>query len=189
MPRPTIAIDVLGAQNILNKLKPDQFANELSLCTYVAEQYNKSVGTPNINHQLIKLRINSGVLKLPFDMPKGKRGRQPGVKLSEGHKEKLLNGRKTKKNKVASNRSKEWSDSMQEAFSGKSTLLNGILHGRAKACVKGMCINCVGGYQNRTVDDPPIAQAIRDCNGVSCPLYIIRPFQKNNAEENSNVEN
>ena len=184
MPRPTIVIDVRGAQSILDKIKADQFPNELSLCTYVAVEYNRTVGTPNINHQLIKLRINSGVLKLPFPMPKGKRGRQPGTVLSAEHKQKLLDGRKTKK-KVVTNRSNEWADNMKDHFGGKSTLLNGILNGRAKACVKGMCINCVGGYANRTSDDPPIAQAIRDCNGVSCPLYVIRPFQKNNAEENN----
>lgn len=184
MPRPTIAIDIKTAQKILDGLKPDQFQNELSLCTFVANQYNVTAGMNSINHQLIKLRINSGVLKLPFPMPKGKRGRQPGTILSTEHKQKLLDGRKTKK-KIVTNRSNEWADNMKNHFGGKSTLLNGILNGRAKSCVKGMCINCVGGYSNRTADDPPIAQAIRDCNGVSCPLYVIRPFQKNSAEENN----
>ena len=187
MPRPAIAIDVRGAQSILDKIKESDFANELSLCSYVAAQYNEHVGTPKINHQLIKLRINAGVLKLPFDMPKGKRGRQAGTQLSQDHKEKLLAGRKTKKNKVAANRSKEWADNMKEMFDGKQTLLNGILEGKIRACVKGFCINCVGGYKNRTSDDPPIAQAIRDCRGSNCPLYDVRPFQKNNAEENSNA--
>jgi hypothetical protein len=183
MPRPTIAIDVRGAQSILDKIKADQFPNELSLCTFAAQEYNKIVGTPEINHQLIKLRINSGVLKLAFPMPKGKRGRQAGTPISDEQKHRMMEGRKNKEKKVASSRSTEWTNNMQEAFSGKATLLNGVLSGKMKACVKGMCIQCVGGYNNRTPDDPPIATAIRDCNGVSCPLYVIRPFQKKNQAE------
>ncbi len=190
MARPTIAIDITCAQNILNKLTKDQFNNELSLCKFVSDEYNKNFSPQNhINHQIIKLRIQKGVITLPFDMPRGKRGRQPGVSLSAEHKEKLQEGRKNKEKKIVANQSKEWSDNMKESFSNKSTLLNGILSGKAKACVKGFCIQCVGGYNNRSPEDPSIALAVRDCHGVSCPLYTIRPFQKkNNAEENNNVE-
>lgn len=186
MPRPTIAIDVRGAQSILDELSPAQFHNELSLCTYVAEKYNATIGTPIINHQLIKLRINSGVLKLHFDMPKGKRGRQPGIQLTDDHKKKLLDGRRTKKNKVATNLNSEWVAKMTEEFGHKPNLLRDILAGKPRAVQKAKCMMCMGGLRNRSPEDPPIAASIRDCRGISCPSYINRPFQKNNAEENTN---
>lgn len=186
MPRPTIAIDVRGAQSILDKIKEDQFPNELSLCTFAAEEYNRTVGTPIINHQLIKLRINSGVLKLNFPMPRGKRGRQPGTKLTEDHKAKLLSGRQTRQKKIATNLNKEWVAKMTDEFSSRPNLLRDILAGKRSAIDKATCILCMGGLKNRSVDDPPVAGSIRDCRGITCPTYIVRPYQKNNAEENSN---
>jgi hypothetical protein len=196
MPRPTKAIDIIGMQKIADDIKPDQFNNAMGLCNYIAQRYNNEIFPHNSNahvdHQLVKLRITAGVIKLSFDMPKGKRGRQPGVKITPEQKEKMQIGRTTKKKPVESNASgmDKWRENMQNDFSSKKLLMAGVLAGKKNACVKAMCINCMGGYKNRSKDtsnpDPPLADAIRDCRGYNCPLYPIRPFQAktNNAGEN-----
>lgn len=182
MPRPTKPIDQLGMQNIVNDIKPGQFSNAMALCNYVANRYNNEIFPHNqsahVDHQLVKLRITAGVIKLAFDMPKGKRGRQPGVKITNEQKEKMQAGRINKKKIVVSDKIELWQQNMNEHFSGKKILCDGLLAGKKNSAIKAMCINCVGGYQNRSPEDPPIANAIRDCRGYSCPLYFVRPFQK-----------
>lgn len=184
MPRPVKPIDQLGMQKIVDDIKPGQFNNAMALCSYVADRYNKEIFPHNqsaqVDHQLVKLRINAGVIKLTFDMPKGKRGRQPGIKITAEQKEKMQAGRINKKKVVAadSNGVQTWQNNMTEMFGSKKILCEGVLAGKKNAAIKAMCINCIGGYQNRSPEDPPIANAIRDCRGYSCPLYSVRPFQK-----------
>lgn len=177
MPRPTIAIDIIGAQRILDGIKPDQFTNESSLCTFAAEQYNKTIGTPTVNNQLIKLRINSGVLRLPFAMPKGKRGRQSGTPLTVEHKEKLLSGRANSKKKFSINADNKRAASELKARWGDKypKLVDAAIKGNKSACIKLHCIQCMG-------DDAKVRDSIKNCTSFTCAMYQIRPFQKNNAE-------
>ena len=197
MPRPIKQIDIISMQKIADDVKPGQFNNAMGLCSYIATRYNNEIFPHNesahVNHQLVKLRITADppVIKLAFPMPAGKRGRQPGVKITDEQKQKMQQGRTIKKKIVAapSNEIGVWQNNMKKDFSNKKILLDGVLAGRKNACIKAMCVNCMGGYRNRTVDDPPLANAIRDCRGYDCPLYAVRPFQKNKAEEISHVEN
>lgn len=53
---------------------------------------------------------------------------------------------------------------MRRAYSGEA--------GRAGA-VKAMCLHCTG-FQRETV---------RDCTGFSCPLWMYRPYQGNDSED------
>jgi hypothetical protein len=186
MARPTKKINTAVLQNIVDGIPAGKFDNAMALCSFAAAKYNQQmVGMDyeQIDHQLVKLRITADppVIKLNFPLPIGKRGRAAGSKLSPEHKEKMIAGRQ-KKNIPAGNLINEWRQNMTEKFAGKQTLLNGVIDGRAKACVKAFCIECMGGYKNRSPEDPPLSLAIRDCRGVSCPLYPIRPFQKKESE-------
>jgi hypothetical protein len=184
MPAPTKQINIGVMQNIANDIKPGQFNNAMALCSFIAGEYNKQNNIPvKVDHQLVKLRIVAGIIKLSFPLPVGKRGRQAGVPISSAQKEKMQAGRVNKKKiNTVGNGMEKWRQNMQESFSSKKILQDGILAGRKNSCVKGMCIQCVGGYSNRSQKDPPISDAIRDCRGYSCPLYPIRPFQKKTEE-------
>lgn len=188
MPRPIKPIDQIGMQKIADDIQPGQFNNAMALCSHVASRYNDEIFPHNknawVDHQLVKLRINAGVIKLPFDLPRGRRGRQPGIKITDEQKEKMQAGRINKK-KIAVNTNdsmKTWRDNMEDYFGNKKILCDGLLAGKKNSAIKAMCINCMGGYKNRTAEDPPIANAIRDCRGYSCPLYSVRPFQKKGDE-------
>lgn len=178
MGRPSININTPLAQQIADTIKGDQFPNMFQLCSYIADEYNKTISAefPQINHQLIKLRIVNGVIKLPFELPRGKGGKNIGVKLTEDHKKKMVEGRKKKNKPIVQNKDL-WQENMKKDFGHRSTLYSGVINGRARACIKAMCINCMGGYVNRSPEDPPIGNAIRDCRGFDCPLYVLRPFQ------------
>lgn len=187
MPRPVKPIDQLGMQKIVDSIKPDQFSNTMALCMYVAERYNNEIFPHNqsaqVDHQLVKLRINAGVIKLAFPLPVGRRGRQPGVSITNEQKEKMQAGRISKKKiAVVGDNMELWQQNMKEDFSGKKILCDGLLAGKKNSAIKAMCISCMGGYQNRSPEDPPLTQAIRDCRGYSCPLYLVRPFQKKESE-------
>lgn len=176
MPSPVKYVDMKLAQSILDGLTPEQFDNALNLCTHVANKYNEGLpAESHINYQLIKSRITNNNLKLHFPMPRGKRGRKPGT-ITSTEINRLRNGIRNRTN-IKSSRTKnsDWSDSMKDQFDGN--LLENVLAGRAKACVKAMCIRCFGGKKNRTHQDPPLAESIRNCTDTSCPLHIVRPYQ------------
>jgi hypothetical protein len=190
MPRPVKPIDQIGMQKIVDSIKPDQFSNTMALCSYVAERYNNEIFPHNqsaqVDHQLVKLRIGAGVIKLAFPLPVGRRGRQKGATITNEQKEKMQAGRINKK-KIATVANGDgmqmWQQNMQEDFAGKKILCDGLLAGKKNSAIKAMCINCMGGYQNRSPEDPPLTNAIRDCRGYSCPLYLVRPFQKKGQSE------
>lgn len=50
-------------------------------------------------------------------------------------------------------------NTLAEAFSGSAS---------PRRAIKAMCLTCVGFQRD----------AIRDCTGYSCPLWMYRPFQK-----------
>ncbi len=199
MPRPTIKIDTVLMARIANEDVCRTFPNGMKLFQHIAEKYNAEKNNMlfpvNVDFQLVGLRIKSGVVNINYPLPVGKRGKQPGTKLSPQHLDAMRIGRKTKlavekqiKEGLPANFSKpaqslssgmdKWQDNMRKNFAGKNTLLTGILSGKAKACIKGMCEMCMGGPKNRGPEDPALSAAIRDCRGLTCPLYIIRPFQK-----------
>jgi hypothetical protein len=194
MPRPVKPIDQIGMQKIVDEIQPGQFGNTMALCSYVAERYNNEIFPHNssaqVDHQLVKLRMtgNNPVIKLAFPLPVGRRGRQKGVSITSEQKEKMQAGRINKKKVVVTNDKMElWQQNMKEDFAGKKILCDGLLAGKKNSAIKAMCINCMGGYKNRVqfsngAGDPPLTEAIRDCRGYSCPLYLVRPFQKKESE-------
>ena len=185
MARTAIPVDILCLQNSINSVKEGQFDNAFAFYNHIAEVYNTNFSPrDHISHSIVMLRIKAGAVNVPFAIPAGKRGGQPGTKLTIEHKEKMQAGRINKKTATTvGDGVQTWQDNMKDYFGSKKILCNGILAGKKNAAIKAMCINCVGGYQNRAPEDPPISSAIRDCRGYSCPLYMIRPFQKNQAEK------
>lgn len=190
MPRPTKPIDKLGMQKIVDEIQPGQFGNTMALCSYVAERYNNEIFPHNssaqVDHQLVKLRITAGVIKLAFPLPVGRRGRQKGVSITSEQKEKMQAGRISKSKTISAvGDVKKWADNMSSILKKRPNQLNGVLKGNKKTCVKTFCELCMGGY-DRTPEDPALGAAIRDCRGFHCPLYPIRPFQKKASDEKEN---
>ena len=68
---------------------------------------------------------------------------------------------------------------MESAPTSARGLLGRIFAGRAspRACVKGMCLECVGFER----------AAVRECVAWACPLWGIRPFQ-GKGDEGAEVE-
>jgi hypothetical protein len=187
MPRPTKKIDLVLMQRIADEDICKSFTTGTDLYTYIANQYDKQKNSmlfpDHIEPQVVGLRINDDIIKLKYPKPVGRRGKQPGQKLTQEHKEKLISGRKSSRTNTNSSANMEkWKKNMEKDFAGKQTLLGGVLRGNKSACIKAMCVKCMGGYIGRTPEDPAIGVAIRDCRGFSCPLYIDRPFQKKTEE-------
>lgn len=176
MPRPTKPIDQIGMQKIVDDIKPDQFSNAMALCTHVANRYNSEIFPHNqsaqVDHQLVKLRINAGVIKLTFPLPVGRRGRQKGATITNEQKEKMQAGRKTKNislpvlNDWASQTREKWSGTVFERTA--ELAIKGSNRAKRKLC----CVECFGG------DQPGVREDIRNCTSFACIWYPDRPFQK-----------
>lgn len=113
----------------------------------------------DISPSIVLLRIKE--FGLQPKTPKGKRGRQPGVKLSKDQKRAMQAGRSKKKNFDVSAMRKNFPAS----YKG---LLDKVSAGSYAATVKGKCLDCVQFQKSE----------ITNCTCVSCPLWHVRPYQK-----------
>ena len=57
-------------------------------------------------------------------------------------------------------------------------LVKAVAKGSMKAAIKLQCLQCMG-YKASDVDD---------CRGLSCPLYLFRPYQKGSTESDDSAE-
>ncbi len=202
MPRPIKKIDPILVNQILQYPDCANHTNRSDLFIKVATYYNQArnqmLFPEEIEPQTMMNRVfewqKNNTVNVPYEIKMGKRGKQPGTKLSPQHLDAMRLGRKTKSaiekqvkeglrlpanfQSPSTGGMNKWRENMQKNFAGKNTLLTGILSGKAKACIKGMCEMCMGGPVGRVPEDPALSAAIRDCRGLTCPLYIIRPFQK-----------
>lgn len=153
MGRTKIQIDKSEFISKIKELESNQkFSNRNDLANAVSEHMN-------ITPAVVLLRIKEFDVQL--QTPKGKRGRQPGTKLSAEHKQAMSNGRSSKR--VIGN-IKELRKEFPESRQG---LLDKVEKGSLSAAIKAMCLSCT---QYQTVE-------IKNCSCESCPLHSFRPYK------------
>lgn len=111
----------------------------------------------NVSPAVVLLRIKE--FNIEPKTPKGKRGRQPGVKLSDEHKAAMQAGR---------SRTKEFlhEDCLRKYFpESRQDLVTRVVSGSLKAAIGAKCLDCTQFQVNE----------IKNCTVTSCPLWNFRP--------------
>jgi hypothetical protein len=150
------------------------YTTQSELFNDVAQMYNNECGSlPKINAQLVYLRVPE--FGIVLKTPKGKRGRAAGCRPV------ALNGTKvTRAEKIEANpEAKKVLDSIRREIkiTTKSShflaLVDKLESGSLTAAIKLKCLDCTNFQKDE----------VRNCECYSCPLHIIRPYQKNKQEE------
>jgi len=136
-------------ENIENKQIPK---NRSELYGLVAKEYNEDKVTPSV----VMLRISEW--NIPVKTPKGKRGRQPGVKIERKPRED-----KFKDPKIQSG----LKDLKKEAGEKYNKTVDRIGKGSMKSAIKMKCLDC-SGYDKKEV---------KNCTVYNCSLYPFRPYK------------
>lgn len=135
------------------------FINRSALADAIANtEWAKNYNPRPITTSVILSRIDEYNIELKT--PKGKRGRQSGVSLTDDQKKKMMEGR-NQKNKMSLN---ELRKATPEKRKG---LVNKIENGSRSAAMKLMCLFCTDHN----------TQEIKHCTISKCPLFSFRPYQ------------
>lgn len=147
--------------SIINDLEEtEQFSNRSVLFQEVATAYETITGD-KISPALVYLRINEWQINLKT--PKGQKGRAPGQKLSDEHKNALIAGRKKEKSYNAN-----YDEMFKRTPERYHRLIELTKTGNRRAAIKLNCLNCTAFS----------VKEVRNCSSDACPFYGIRPFQK-----------
>lgn len=155
MPRKRIEVNKRELAATIGNVEQDNaFATRNDLAIAVSEKMG-------ITPSVVLLRIKE--FGIEPKTPKGKRGRQAGVKLTAEQKAAMQAGRKKKKEFNV--------DEMRKTFPvSYSGLLDKVSKGSLASTIKAKCLDCVQFHKPE----------ITNCTCVSCPLYHVRPYQKKN---------
>lgn len=119
----------------------------------------KSEYSTDISPAVVLLRIKE--FNVIPKTPKGKRGRQAGIKLTTEHKEAMLKGRR---NRGRVENAKE----LQQYFpQTREKLVNRAVTGSLKSCIALKCLDCCGFSTTE----------IKSCDIKSCSLWAFRPYK------------
>lgn len=147
--------------SIVNDLEEtEQFTNRSILFEEVATAYESLTGE-KISAALVYLRINEWQIDLKT--PKGQKGRAPGQKLSDEHKNALIAGRKKEKSYNAN-----YDEMFKRTPERYHRLIELTKTGNRRAAIKLNCLNCTAFS----------VKEVRNCSSDACAFYGIRPFQK-----------
>jgi ribosomal protein S27E len=162
---PVIKESLLNAINHAEKGGPLKNINELT--KIVAEIYNSNNPSNKISPAIVLLRIKNWAIDIKTKP--GKRGRQPGSKLSDEHKAAMQSGRTSRTAKFATKEDitsgfKLMHSIVPERF---ANIVVKLQKGSKSAALKLKCLDC-SNWQ-------PIE--IKQCTCNECPLYAFRPYQ------------
>lgn len=150
-------------------------ANLGALHNKIADLYNLSAGTlPTITFSIANLRIQE--YGLTVQTKAGKRGREPGQKMSEEHKQKMLAARQNTPRKKRSETFKknpkivagfvQMRKNLRELANGSNKFektVDRIEKGSTKAAHFVNCIQCIGGSYRDA----------KNCQEACCPFYAL----------------
>jgi len=157
MGRPSVNVDITELRSIIGKLESNgPLASQQELWERVAESFKND----KITAAVIRLRCEAN--NISIITPAAKRGRKVGV-INQ------LGIRKGRGAKYESNIGKKHIAALKVELGPKYyPLIEKIQAGSIKAAIKGACLFCTGCQ--------PLE--IKECEILSCPLYLIRPYQK-----------
>lgn len=175
MSRKTTPVDKGLLQQAIDFAEKDgPLANQSLVWNAAAEYYNKNAGVEPITHSVVYLRF--GEFGLTCKTPKGKKGRGA---MTEEQKAKMQEARQNHPRKSKAEQFKHvrgFDKNMEKLrkITPKSLtgLVNRLANGSRVAAEKLMCLQCVGFERT----------AVRECTGYSCPLFLFRPYQRDDVE-------
>lgn len=152
MARTKIEVDKSQLVNVITQLEnAKKFSNRNAL-------YSEVAGKMDISPSVVMLRVKEFDIQLKT--PKGKRGRQKGVKLSTAQKAAMQHGR--------ARRTVDNLEVLRNNFpQSKAGLIDRVGNGSLSAAIRAKCLDCCQ-YDH---------QEIKNCTCVGCPLHSFRPYQ------------
>lgn len=169
MPRPKVEINLVEMQKILDKEKDAFRGSFTEYYKYCSSLYNENFRpAKEVNAPLIYLRVKNNELTINFPTSSDNRARK---ELSPEHKEKLLQGRKNGR-RSRKNTNERHARELTNYLPNKPNLVKAVLKGNPVAAIKAFCIICQGGETKH----------IRNCDSFRCPLWNMRPYQKEDTD-------
>lgn len=148
----------------------------------VAPIYN-SFGLPvQVTASMVYLRFMEMGLtcKTPLGRKGGTMSEEHKAKLREARKGMTITGRRSRAEKMAelplaSEHFEKLRSITPSTYQG---LLKKVEAGSLTAAIKMLCVQCMGFERTH----------VKDCGGLSCPMYLHRPYQKNTDDDDDDKE-
>jgi hypothetical protein len=165
--RKAVEVDIKKLTETIRGIENKQtFNNRTELYEAVASSaWGKSI---NLTASVVYLRVKENNLSKDIKTPMGRRGKAPGVTLTDEQKKAMIEGRRARKSKGHSEYNELYDTIRSRKIAGISdSLINRAQTGSLAAAIKLNCLICCCGDK----------KAIKECTAQTCPMLPHRPYR------------